>query len=385
MTGPMAPQANENLLAEVIRDGPTGIVLSALDDGQILDANETLLRWLGYTREEFVGQTALALDLWVHPARRDAMVATLRKQRHVRDFEAQIRTKSGEIRHFVASMALAERAGRDCALIQIDDLTALRRAEAAMHVAEARFRALVEQIPAVTYTENLGDTGTYLYVSPQVEALFGYSAAEVIHTPNMFAQRVHPDDRDAVQREGERTTATGEPFRMEYRLQARDGRWVLVRDEAVLVRDDDGNPLYWQGVLVDVTEQRQAEDALRQSERRNRAFVVSALDCVIGMDQEGRVTEFNPAAERTFGYCRDDAIGQMLADLIVPPTMREAHRLGLHQLLETGHGPVLGQRFEISAMRADGSVFPVELTITAVSEPDGPWFLGYVRDITSRI
>ena len=132
---------------------------------------------------------------------------------------------------------------------------------------DALYRSLVEQIPAVTYVEALDDEGQTewktLYVSPQIETLLGYPAEEWTGRADFFLHVLHPDDRGRVVAEDERTERTGEPFRMEYRLIARDGGTVWVRDEAVLVRDEDGTPLFWQGVMYDVTEQKKAEEAIR--------------------------------------------------------------------------------------------------------------------------
>jgi PAS domain S-box-containing protein len=116
----------------------------------------------------------------------------------------------------------------------------------------------------------------------------------------------------------------------------------------------------------------------------NRALIDSALDCIISMDASGHVTEFNLAAERVFGYKRDQAIGQELASLIIPPVLRERHRSGLRHYLETGEGPVLGKRLEITALRADGSQILVELAITALRTGSELIFTAYLRDITGR-
>lgn len=116
----------------------------------------------------------------------------------------------------------------------------------------------------------------------------------------------------------------------------------------------------------------------------DRALIDSALDCIISMNASGRVTEFNLAAERVFGYSRDEAVGQELASLIIPPELRERHRAGLRHYLETGEGPVLGKRLEITALRADGSQILVELAITAVRTGSEPMFTAYLRDITDR-
>ena len=129
---------------------------------------------------------------------------------------------------------------------------------------------------------------------------------------------------------------------------------------------------------------RQEETALRRSEARKAAILDSALDCIVTIDHEGHITEFNPAAERTFGYRRDEVMGEPLADVIIPPSLRERHRQGLARYLATYEARVLGRRIEMTAMRADGTEFPVELTVTRIPLDEPPSFTGYLRDITER-
>jgi PAS domain S-box-containing protein len=129
---------------------------------------------------------------------------------------------------------------------------------------------------------------------------------------------------------------------------------------------------------------RNAEDAVRASEARNRAILDSALDAVITMNHRGEVVAFNRAAELIFGYASSDVIGREMAELIVPPSLREKHRRGLARYLETEVARVLDTRLEITGLRADGSEFPVELTIARIALPGAAMFTGYVRDITER-
>src|SRR5256885_14316390 len=110
----------------------------------------------------------------------------------------------------------------------------------------------------------------------------------------------------------------------------------------------------------------------------------TSLDCIITMGADGHVLEFNPAAERVFGFSRQEALGKELAELIIPPRMREQHRRGLAQYLKTGEGPVIGERIEIAGVRKDGSEILVELTITALKIDSSPIFTAYLRDITKR-
>ena len=135
---------------------------------------------------------------------------------------------------------------------------------------------------------------------------------------------------------------------------------------------------------VEIAERRRHETALRESQERLHAIVATALDGIITMDHAGRIVDFNPAAERIF-QCRSAEVqGRVLADVVIPPALRERHRQGLAQYLATGQGPVLGQRVELTALRADGSEFPVELSITRIGATEPPLFTGFVRDITGR-
>ncbi|MEA2468365.1 MAG: hypothetical protein QOJ57_2491, partial [Thermoleophilaceae bacterium] len=128
-------------------------------------------------------------------------------------------------------------------------------------------------------------------------------------------------------------------------------------------------------------DRRQAHAATVAAEALHVASAEAALDCIISMDGEGRVCEWNEAARRTFGYSLEDARGCELADLIIPPEHRDRHREGLRRVVAGGHGRILGKPIDVMAMRADGGEFPVELTVTQV-RTDPPLFTGFVRDAT---
>jgi PAS domain S-box-containing protein len=130
--------------------------------------------------------------------------------------------------------------------------------------------------------------------------------------------------------------------------------------------------------------EREAASRARDSEARTNAVLQSALDGVVVMDGDGMVEEFSPAAERTFGYSREEAVGRELAELIIPPFLRQRHRDGLTRYLATGDATVMGRRIEMTAMRSDDTQFPVELAISKVDLPGVDLFTGYIRDITER-
>jgi PAS domain S-box-containing protein len=130
---------------------------------------------------------------------------------------------------------------------------------------------------------------------------------------------------------------------------------------------------------------RRAAEEVRARESRLRAMLEAALDAVVTMDAEGRIIGWNHAAQAIFGYTASEAVGREMAELIVPPHLREAHRRGLARFMQTGNGVVLDRRLELTGMRRDASQFPVELTITRIALPGAPTFTGYLRDITERV
>ncbi|HKC11225.1 MAG TPA: PAS domain S-box protein [Vicinamibacteria bacterium] len=142
----------------------------------------------------------------------------------------------------------------------------------------------------------------------------------------------------------------------------------------------------WTGRSLDKSdaERRQAESAQRRSEGRMKSVLDAALDAVVGMDAQGLVISWNPRAADIFGWSGSEAVGRRLADLIIPPRYREAHTEGLARFLATGEGSVIGRRIELSALRRNGTEFPVELTITVLREGDALFFNAFVADITER-
>ncbi len=125
-------------------------------------------------------------------------------------------------------------------------------------------------------------------------------------------------------------------------------------------------------------------DIIRESEMRNATVLEVALDCIITIDQRGCITDFNPAAEKTFGYKKSDVLGRPVSEVAIPPALRDSHHAGLARFLETGEGPVLGKRIEITALRRSGEEFPIELAIIPAKIGGEMEFTAYLRDISER-
>ena len=166
--------------------------------------------------------------------------------------------------------------------------------------------------------------------------------------------------------------------------------WVIFEDIFLILSCLRGTREMWEvaertATLEQEIHRRQSAEAeLRRSTARNEAILEAALDSVILMDAAGHIVQFNPAAEKTFGWQREEAVGAELAGFIVPPALRDAHRKGLVHYLKTGEARVFNQRIELTAVRKSGEKFPVEVIIAPITA-DGPaMFAGYIRDITER-
>ena len=144
----------------------------------------------------------------------------------------------------------------------IEDITAEKRSEEDVHASEARYRALIERVPAVVYEMDPDDERRTLYVSPHVEQVLGYTRAEWLDQPDIWIELLHADDREVVLAHHDRHSQTGEPWDVEYRLIASDGRVVWVHDRAILMRGRDRGGAAWHGVMIDITSEHDAREML---------------------------------------------------------------------------------------------------------------------------
>jgi PAS domain S-box-containing protein len=166
--------------------------------------------------------------------------------------------------------------------------------------------------------------------------------------------------------------------------RAKDGSLFWVDTIIAPFRDADGRIEKYVSLRSDITARKQAELELNESESRHRLLIDTALDALVAMDERGVVTLWNPQAERTFGFTREDAVGRDLDELVIPERLRAAHRAGLARYLSTGEARVAGRRIEVPAVRKDGVEITIELAVTPVRTERGALFSAFLRDITER-
>jgi diguanylate cyclase (GGDEF)-like protein/PAS domain S-box-containing protein len=254
------------------------------------------------------------------------------------------------------------------------DITGRVRAEENLREAEQKYRTLVEQIPAVTYIDVADDSDTSLYTSPQIEQMLGYTPEEWLEN-NLWTKCLHPDDRERVLAADERFEAGGESFSEEYRLFAKDGSVVWVFEEAVLVRGEAGQPLYWQGVIFDITGRKEAEEQLRLSEAELRALFEAMDDVVFEIDVRGRYLNVAPTNPSLLYRPREELLGKTLHE-VLPAKKAEELISHIRRSLESRKT----ERVEYS-LSIEGRELWFEGTVTPLSQ-ESVLFVG--RDITER-
>lgn len=227
------------------------------------------------------------------------------------------------------------------------------------------FKALFEQATlSILVTD---EEGIIRLVNPGTEKLFGYSRQELSDKPLALI----------IDAELKEIQCGRDLF-----ARHKDGRTFPV--EISLTHYKLGNKKMAVAFITDISERKRQEEILRVREESTRLIMNSALDAIICIDTDGRITVWNPQAEKIFGWKQQEVLGRLLSETIIPHQYRQAHEEGLKRFLSTGEGPVLRQLIEITALHISGREFPIELTIVPVKQEQTLFFCAFLRDITGR-
>jgi PAS domain S-box-containing protein len=302
-----ALRESEARFSMVFSSSSIGIAISRLDDGRFVDVNPALLDASGYGRDEMIGRTSLELGIWPNPDDRAAIVERLRNDGRITNLELRMQRKAGEIGLGLVSMERLDLAGEPHLLSMMIDITERKSAEEALRRTEEWLR-LAQQAANVGSWEYDLATERESW-SPQMASIFGVEpGVSLCHGD--WLTRLHPDDLVRVKAEEVQALAERRPFLIEFRVVRPSGetRWVQGRGDAI--RDADGRVVRVLGVDIDITERKQAEAALQESEERFRLFMDNSPAIAWMKDAAGRVVYINRTFERRFGVSLADWYGK---------------------------------------------------------------------------
>jgi PAS domain S-box-containing protein len=351
-----------------------------LETLRFLAVNDAAVRDYGYTRDEFLTMTIADIR---PPEDVPALRATVARigpghsgagvWRHKKKDGTliQVEVTSHEVRY-------GERRGE---LVLAQDVTQRAGAEAALRASEERFRLLVGNVRDYAIYM-LDPTGRVASWNGGAEQIKGYRADEIVG--QHFARFFTPEDVAAGRPDAIlRAAATQGRYEEENWRVRKDGSRFWADVVITAVRDEAGALRGFAKVTRDLTERQRAEAALRASEERFRILAVTANDAILSADREGRITYFNPGAERIFGFAAAEVSGKPLSTLM-PERFIAAHRAGFARYLATREARVVGKTVELAGRKKDGTEFPLELSLASWTHGAEIAFTAIVRDITAR-
>ncbi|MDP2136661.1 MAG: PAS domain S-box protein, partial [Candidatus Didemnitutus sp.] len=266
--------------------------------------------------------------------------------------------------------------------------------EDAVHEAAYRMRALGESERRLREAQRLAHVGHWEFRftsgkrferwSDETYRIFGLEPQSVVIDRARFESLIYPPDLPVVRATVDKAFAEFIPFALNYRLIRPDGEMREVRDQGEPKLSPTGEVIGMHGVMQDVTERTAALAALREGEERNRQIIDTAFDAVVTMDQQGRITGWNPQAEAIFGWDAEAAIGQTVTETFLPTTLATKANVALNELFSTGKGELFNRRQELRALHRNGRELPVELSIAPVTINGRPHFSAFLRDITTQ-
>ena len=250
--------------------------------------------------------------------------------------------------------------------------------------AEEQFKQMAERMPQKVWTADAHGNRNYFN-----QVMLDYTGLPFGELKDWgWKKIVHPQDWPHTKQKWEHSINTGEDFENETRLLRKDGKylWHLVR--ATAVKDEKGSPKMWIGSKTEIQEQIELSETLgenlKRSNERMQSILQHAPDAVMSIDEDGIIRSWNPQAELIFGWKESEVIGKTLTETIIPKRYHEGHNMGMKHFLRTGEGPVINKPIELSALKKNGSEFPVELKISTSKINDSYIFIGFIRDISIR-
>ncbi|MFH7245217.1 MAG: PAS domain S-box protein [Spirulina sp.] len=264
---------SETKFTTIFRTSPVPMAIATLAEGRILEVNHSLLAVLGQSQAAMVGHTALELNLWADLDQRQHCRQLLGSEGRVRDFEVEVRTATGEILTVLLSAEVQTLSGQDQVILTFHDITDRKRMELALKESEARFREISETSPANIYILVQRPDGSvyFEHISRAIEVIHEIPVADILADAQVLLNRIHPDDQADYAAAVQHSLDTLQPFHHEWRVMNPSGAIKWLQGSSIPKRRPGGE-VAWYGVVIDITQRRQAEAHLRQTEQWLRQY-----------------------------------------------------------------------------------------------------------------
>jgi len=372
-------------LLAAIADSSSDAIFALDAEGRFILFNRATERLTGQTQATAIGRDESALFPPELATRQKADNHRVMDRNITLNLQEEIPTAEGNRIFLTTKGPLLDGDGRVIGLYGIaHDITERTRMENELHERAASFRTLAEQIPAIVYRANLDELSQTTYITPRVEEL-GYSPEEWLAQPDIWMQNMHPDDLPRVLASLEAFRSEGGTLSLEYRLRTRAGEWRHFQDEAEIVLDESGQPLYLQGIMLDVTARHEIEAALSAAHSHANMLADLLNHATQPFAQgfaDGSLGFHNPAFLDLVGYAEEEFTKINWATDLTPPEWLEAERAKLDELHRTGRSVT----YEKEYLRKDGSRVPIELLVHLIRDEAGQpkYYYAFITDISAR-
>jgi len=366
------------IMQTAIEQSASAVVITNAQ-GSIEYVNPKFIELSGYSAEELIGHNPKILQAGNTSAQQYKAMWQALLETGEWQGELKNKKKNGEIywAHECISVVKNERGEITNFLAVEEDITQRKQVESALIESEQRFTQMAEMTGEWLWEQDA--KGYYIYSSSAVNTILGISPEMILG--KHYSELLTVEDKSTLQV----NSTLNKPF---YALcnhyLHKNGQRVITESTGLPITNNEGQLIKWRGVDRDITAKKHYHDALIESEKRTRLIIESALNAIVIMDADGIVNDWNHHAETMFGWSKQQAVGQQLEQLIIPQRLQNAHKQGLNHYLTSGEGPILNKLIEQTAVRRDGSEFPVELSVSPLKVGNSYIFSGFIHDISER-
>ncbi|MCB0210855.1 MAG: PAS domain S-box protein [Anaerolineae bacterium] len=365
---------SEERFSKIFAATPDGLVLTRLQDGCIIDVNESIEQLLGYSRAEVIGRSTLWLNLYPHPDNRPKLVQQLQQQGSLRDYELIIRIKSGELRTITVSIEQIELDGEPHMISFVRDITEQKQVEAQLAYHAYIMENLAE---GLNYVD---DQGIICFTNPAFDAMFGYEQGEVIGQHVSIMNDMPSAENQKFVAEVLAELQTKGYWEGEFLNRKKDGTSFVTQGKVQALTL--GEQSYWVTFQEDITERKRTEEALRESEARYRALYNNSPVMMHSIDLEGRLVSVSDYWLEMMGYERAEVIGRPAVDFLTEESRHYALQVAIPQFIKTGQIKDVAYQF----VKKNSEVIDILLSAVVEHDKDGNFgrSMAVLVDVTER-